>query len=154
RDHDGKTPLITAAERGQDGATELLLAGGSAVDVPDNWRRSPLHYAVKRGNIKLVESLLNAGANPNVKDSPDDKGTTPLHIAAESGNKEIVAFLLRHRAYPYALNTQDRSPLDLAVFNGHTEVAELMRQHCSELLQLGLSSEDLRRNAPCPCGSG
>ena len=36
----------------------------------------PLHHAVRRGNINIVEDFLKSGADPNQK---DHRETTPIH---------------------------------------------------------------------------
>jgi ankyrin repeat protein len=50
-----------------------------------------LRYAVMRGDIEAVESLLRAGAVVNAKDI---SGSRPLHLAAEKGQLDAVSFLL------------------------------------------------------------
>lgn len=87
--------------------------------IPRN--RTPLHVAVHNGLRRMVELLLNRGADPNVADpqlavgsSPD----TPLNWALNSvslnqifhidsvQNESVVLLLLRHGANP---NCPDRS---------------------------------------------
>lgn len=45
--------------------TRRLLSYGGDVNQPDFLGRTPLQYAVRSGNIALVELLLKKGANPN-----------------------------------------------------------------------------------------
>jgi hypothetical protein len=54
--------------------------------------RTPLSYAVERGNEEVVKLLLG---HPGVEaDSKDIYGRTPLSYAAEEGNEEVVKLLL------------------------------------------------------------
>ena len=54
---------------------------------------APLMVAVWRGNLDMVRLLLNAGANPNLKEGP---GVSPTDIARDQGKAEILALLVRH----------------------------------------------------------
>lgn len=74
-----------------------LLAAGVNLDVMDKKHlKTPLHYALDRGWIKVVKSLL-----PYYKDNlnhRDRGGRTPLYIAASKGYlegaQEVVTLLL------------------------------------------------------------
>jgi len=48
---------------------------------------SPLHWAAKYGQFKIVELLLQRGARVNVVNKGDD---TPLHLAAAHGHHDVV----------------------------------------------------------------
>ncbi|XP_031500003.1 potassium channel AKT2/3 isoform X1 [Nymphaea colorata] len=48
---------------------------------------------VNTGNSILLEELLKAGMDPNVRDS---KGRTPLHVATAKGYEDCVMALLKH----------------------------------------------------------
>ncbi|KAL1676559.1 hypothetical protein EV122DRAFT_291830 [Schizophyllum commune] len=67
-------------------------------EVSSEWRHvfeedscSPLHRAVRRGDIEMVKVLLDAGAST---DMDDDAGATPLHEAVTRGLDDIVDVLL------------------------------------------------------------
>lgn len=49
---------------------------------------SPLHWAAKRGQLKIVEMLLLRGSRVNLTNRGDD---TPLHLAAAHGHRDIVS---------------------------------------------------------------
>lgn len=52
--------------------------------------RTPLFYAVKKGNQKMVERLIDYGAYIDIKDKHSQ---TPLHVASASGFYNIVEIL-------------------------------------------------------------
>jgi ankyrin repeat protein len=55
----------------------------------------------ERGNNIVLEALLAAGADPNVRDSQN----TPLHLPAMQGNLDTVRLLLRYGADPTLRDT-------------------------------------------------
>ncbi len=54
-----------------------------------------LHHAVQNGNLPLVQALINAGVNPNVKERC---GATPLTLAVIKGDEKLVRLLLENFA--------------------------------------------------------
>ena len=53
---------------------------------PDGDRR-PLHWAAARGQVRCVNALIKAGADPNI---PDASGRTPSVLARRLGNDNIA----------------------------------------------------------------
>ncbi len=80
-----------ALESNHEYAIELINQGVS-LDELDESGHTPLHWAVFRGDIELVEILLKAGANPNVI---SDDGVTPRWRAMDFGLEEIEELLER-----------------------------------------------------------
>jgi len=63
--------------------TQMLLnTPGIEVDALNNYGQSPLHIAASRGNWVVVNLLLSAGANPQLK---DQRGLTPGILALKRG---------------------------------------------------------------------
>lgn len=87
---------------------------------------SPLHWASKRGIVKIVEMLLLRGARVNATNRGDD---TPLHLAAAHGHRDIVHMLLRQKADVNFTNEHGNSPLHYACFWGYNEIAEDLVNH-------------------------
>ena len=50
-----------------------------------------IHHAVQNGNHLLVQTLLNTGVNPNVKERC---GATPLTLAVLKGDEKMVKLLI------------------------------------------------------------
>ena len=76
--------------------------------------------AADRGHERLVESLMQRGADVNLQSSDS---TTALTFAANDGHERVVELLLRHSA---DVNVQT-STLTLAAMNGHERVVKLLR---------------------------
>lgn len=66
----------------------------SSIDDYDENGITPLLYAVFRGDLDSVQSLLNDGANPS-KPQRDDAMATPLWHAAEDFGLTEIGKLLR-----------------------------------------------------------
>ena len=89
---DGFTPLHYAAFFGSPEAIRVLVATGADLEAPSRNQEfapeaHPLHSAVAAGRIDNVEALLEAGAEPNVR---QHGGFTPLMEAEHSGNFDIA----------------------------------------------------------------
>lgn len=94
------------------------LEAGAAANAQDRQYQglTPLHFAVERNELPMVEVLLKAGAN---LDARANGGGTPLHQAASGrSNPAIYKALLAAGADPMALGHNENTPLhDLAKWN-------------------------------------
>ncbi len=79
-----------------------------------------LLYAIDRGYKKIVELLLNHGANIEAK---KDNGDTALSFAAGHGDPEIIQMLLDRGADINAQNNEGSTPLMNAVSRHHPKTA-------------------------------
>lgn len=111
---DGFYPLALAAFFGQAGAVRRLLAAGAGVQVNEPSRNAmrvaTIHAAVASRSLEVVEAVLAAGADVNVR---QQGGYTALHEAVRNGSHEIEALLLAHGADAGALDEEGRSPEEL-----------------------------------------
>jgi ankyrin repeat protein len=90
--------ILRAAVAGSRSGVELLLDNGFDVnakgrqDLPieQEWETA-LHYAAGEGDLDLVQMLLGAGADPNVRDTRFD--ATPLGWAENFGKSEVASRL-------------------------------------------------------------
>lgn len=98
--------LEAIAVRDRKLAQTLARRAGVPNRLPDG--RSPLVLAVDLGDVELVRILLDAGAQPNVKDG---FGRTPLGLAALGGHHRIAVILLGRGARPDAREDNGATPL-------------------------------------------
>jgi ankyrin repeat protein len=89
----------------------------------DNRSTTYLIMAVEKNNEKMVEALVNSGANVNEKDS---FGDTPLHAAAAAGNLNITKYLIEKKAYVDAHDHSHTTPLITAISNKHPNIVKYL----------------------------
>ena len=117
--------LLEAVVRGDYEGTLRLLDQGSDIEVRDPGSgASPLHYAVMKGRMPIVELLLARGADVN---SRTRNGTTPLHTASLYARKEIAERLLQKNADMNAVSNSGATPLALAAAAKNHPIAEMLR---------------------------
>jgi ankyrin repeat protein len=76
----------------------------------DRNKLTPLHRAVERENITIVNILIVWGADPNAR---DEFGFTPLHYAVGMKNYDMVRLLLENNAVVDAKSNSQRTPLHI-----------------------------------------
>ncbi len=98
QDHEGNTPLNTAAQIGWAEGMARLLRAGAAVDMANNRGETPLIFAVQRRDIAAVRQLLARGADPTRTDSA--AGYSALDYARRDNRSVEIARLLEARRTP------------------------------------------------------
>ena len=83
------SPRMRAAQTGRPAAVRVLA--GLGFDVNALRRTSALHEAAWRGNLELVTSLLDLGADPGLLDTAFH--ATPLGWARHNQQHEVAAYL-------------------------------------------------------------
>jgi len=101
----------------------------------------PLHLAIECSNSEMVEDLLEAGAEPNVRDK---HGQTALHLATRKNMKESVGLLLRKKANPNVEDHVGHTPLWSAAWYGDTpDTLELLIQTGTGTINYECSDPDM-----------
>ena len=154
-DPEGVTPLIMAVTNFHFDVGAFLITAKANVNSWDWWGRTPLWAAVDLNTIphggrpdrpsldnttsvKMIEILLDAGANPNVQlklfppyraVGPDrgadmmlTMGSTPLLRAAKAADVAAIRLLLAHGADPNLPNIQGVTPVMAAAGLGSNEI--------------------------------
>jgi len=79
QDADGRTALnLVTFYQSDPSLAEILIEFGANVNIPDIFNQMPLHPAVAKNNIEVIELLVQAGAETRFK---NDEGLTPLDLA-------------------------------------------------------------------------
>ena len=124
---DGFTPLHFSAFFGRPDAAALLIARGAQVDALGRgfMTGTALHSAAAAAHADIVRMLVDAGAEPNLRQSG---GETPLHAAAANADVPSVDALLDHGADPSLTKEDGQSILDLAEERGDEATIERIRK--------------------------
>src|SRR3989338_5905356 len=114
---------LTQAARDNDLAeVQRLLAAGANPDIPGD---TPLYQAILNHNIKIVQALIQVGADLDIVNS---NGYTPLHIAALLGNDQIVQALIQAGANPTIIGYAGQTPAQVATAKRYHWIAKLLEQ--------------------------
>ena len=99
-------------------------------------------YALERGEIESIKAFIEAGVvKINVGQGPDRM--PPLCWAAAYGRYELCEWLLSQKARVLSKDKYKRTPLMMAVKNGHVRVASLLLQNGSEWNHVDSSSNSV-----------
>jgi ankyrin repeat protein len=145
---EGETPLMAASRSGSVPAVKLLLSKGVDVNAADAFQKeTALMWAAGEGHLDVVDTLLTAGANPNLTahittltergrnaDHPTG-GFTALMWAARNGNEEVVRRLVKGGADLNLKNGDKASATILAIYNDRLDMAKT-------LIELGADPND------------
>ena len=117
--------VLEAAKSGDLGTLRGLVKNASLANFFDReTHTAPLHLAASRGDLAVVQFLLDKGARV---DAEDKDGKNALILAATKGYREMVELLLKRGANPTLSDTGGRTALFWALANGHKEIAEILR---------------------------
>jgi len=107
--------LHQAADRGDLGAVQALVAEGLPLNAPDPLGHTPLNRAAVSNRFEVVEYLVNAGADVNAQGCGDGwQNDTPLGSVVADGSFEMVMLLLDLGADPSVPGWMGNTPLHRA----------------------------------------
>lgn len=117
-------PLLSAAEQGDLGRLDALLATQADVDQRDFCAWTPLMKAALNGHAEAVQRLLDAGARVQLGDKG---GYTALMLAASNNHVKVVELLLKGGAdINHTEKTQGWTALIWAAKRGHIETVQML----------------------------
>jgi len=118
------SPLLLCVEkRGLDCITFLLENGADPNQRGGQSRRTALLISSFRGYPDVTAILVKYGADVN---AADDRHETPLHIVAKAGDIESAKILLTAHPNLLLTNDEDKTAEEIAIANGHHELAKLL----------------------------
>ena len=89
------------------------------INYQDDNGFSALHYACDEGNLKIVEILLKANCETNIK---NNEKKTPLHLASKRGYFDISKKLIENGALLNIYDSEKNSPIHYVCMFNHIEL--------------------------------
>ncbi|KAI3893441.1 hypothetical protein MKX03_020285, partial [Papaver bracteatum] len=118
------TPLHHATVKGHFDTVRYLLEKGANPDASDNTNATPLLYAAKLGDAKIITLLLSRGVRVDVATGHG----TALKFAANLGHRDVVKVLLDHGANFWSMAVDALTPLNAALSVKSWEYMKLLLQ--------------------------
>ena len=122
------SPVADAARRGDADGVRALLRQGDDANAAHGDGMSALHWAAERGDARIAQMLLYAGANAAAVTRIGQY--TPLHVASRAGSAAVAEMLLDAGANVAAVTSNGgTTSLHLAAASGSVDVVEALVDH-------------------------
>lgn len=120
-------PLALASEFGHEEVVRYLVDQGANVNGEKETYPIPIHGAARKCNFSMIQLLVSLGANVNTRDPRN--GNTLLHeLVLTEGHKETLMYLFSQGADIDALNTDGKTPRQIAQEKGNRSFLDAYRE--------------------------
>ena len=162
------TAILRSIAQDHDRITQMLLYEHANLNLPNNYRQTPMGLAVEKQKGVLIDlflsngvkagldgetllrasakknlvgviAMLKGGVNPNVSNS---KGNTPLIISASLGDTAAVRELIAYRANVNAANLEGNTPLIYAARYNHLDTVLALNAPLTMQYRLDLNMQN------------
>ena len=116
--------IFTYIENNDIKSVKNYINSGYDLDKQNNDGITTIIYSIFYNRIKIIELLLNAGANPNIQ--TNNGGNTALILAAFYNNAKVVELLLNAGADIDKQNDGGNTALILAAYKNNREIVEIL----------------------------
>lgn len=123
----------------------LAKNSGISINETDVYGNTPLHYAILTGKWNYARTLIQYGADLNLKNKLE---FTPMHLAVLLNNKELVKDLLNKDADVNIKGKSGYTPLHLASELDYADLASILLKNGAEKsikTEQGLSAKSIAR---------
>ncbi|KAJ8262660.1 hypothetical protein COCON_G00151170 [Conger conger] len=150
-----KDDLLEAARSGNEEKLMALLtplnvnchASDGRKSTSQKMLSTPLHLAAGYNRVRIVQLLLQHGADVHAKDKG---GLVPLHNACSYGHYEVTELLLKHGACVNAMDLWQFTPLHEAASKNRVEVCSLLLSHGADPTLVNCHGKSAVDMAPTP----
>lgn len=109
RDKETITLLHWAAINNRKEIMRFFIEKGAEIDaVGGELNATPLHWATRQGHLEAAVILINAGADPTLRDA---EGCSCIHLAAQFGHTALVAYFIAQGVSPDLVDYGGMTPL-------------------------------------------
>lgn len=131
---DGFQPLGLASYFGHLDLARYLIKAGAPINSPsrNGLKAAPIQSATAAGHEKIVQMLLQLGADPNIREG---NGYTPLHAASQNKDIDMIHTLIYGGADLTLAGKDGKTPLDIAAESGDTETIALLAEGITKRLK-------------------
>lgn len=126
-----KSPLCFAAESGSAAVVRLLLAAGADFNTLNEHFMSPLEEAAMRGHAEVLKAMIEFTVDVNAR---GDNGNTALHFAKD---KAVVDVLVEAGANVDARDEREETPLFYAAAGEDIDVVRALANHGADISAKG-----------------
>jgi ankyrin repeat protein len=124
--------LVKAAGSGDFAEADQAIKSGADINTVGAEGMSPLLWVMGTTlNVRKIEYMLKAGANPNYRET---KGQlSPMYLAAGGDRIDILELLLKHKGDPNLLGPRDETMLMVAVSQFRDKNIELLLKYGADI---------------------
>jgi Ankyrin repeats (3 copies)/Ankyrin repeat len=108
---------------------KVLVEAGADVNIEGGNYGSPLQAAASNGNGRIVQFLLDHGANVNIHGEGEEKYGHALYNASRDGHERIVRLLLNSGADVNQQGGEFNTALLAAIYKGNKSIVRLLLDH-------------------------
>ena len=126
-DYAGWTPMHRAIETNNIEILQLLIfkSNNTNLGFTNRQGRTPLIYAISKGNLDVIEFLVKNGADTNFE---NELGWTPLTRAINAENIDTVSLLCENGADLNMPNPKGWTPIHKAILGGIWKLTYLSKK--------------------------
>lgn len=131
---EGLTPFHVAVDHGHfDAVLAFIESRTVSVNMKTKLRQggqTPLHRAVLKSHLKIIELLINQGASIETKDS---EGRQAIHYAAQADDPHVLEYVISLGAHVDITENCGRRAIHYAIYNNKEENVEILLKHGADI---------------------
>ena len=147
-------PLMQAMQYDRTEIVKLLINAGADINIHDDQKRFPLHFAAINASKELTTLLIDKGADIDQRDGAN--GYSPLQWAIHYNRQQMIELLIEKGANPEVKNNAGQNALQFARAH-RNDIAIALLQPFEKVVRPGYDLPDTAENATekwLPMGDG